>query len=53
MTTTVATSATVAAISASTTSTAIASHLGQLRVDLLLGFLQNIHKVPSLFGVCR
>lgn len=47
------TATTVATVPASTTTTAIASHLGQLRVNLLLSLLEDIHEVPSLLRICR
>ena len=35
------------------TATAVASHLGQTRVDLLLGLAKNLHKITSLLGVWK
>jgi hypothetical protein len=54
-TTTAATSSATAAVTSATTSAAaaIADHLGETRVNLLLGLCENIHEITSLFGICR
>jgi hypothetical protein len=49
---TAAATAAVATIATTTTAAAaVASHLGQSRVDLLLGLLEDRHKVTSLLGI--
>jgi len=46
-----ATSAVAAVPATATTATAISRHLGQARVDLLLGLLKNGHEVASLLRI--
>lgn len=35
------------------TATAVAGHLGETGVDLLLGLLEDVDKIPGLLGVCE
>lgn len=44
-----------AAVAAEATTTAAteAAHLGEARVDLLLGLLEDIDEIPGLLGVCE
>lgn len=46
-----ATAAAVASIAATAAATTIASHLLQLRIDVLLGLTENTNKIPGLLGV--
>lgn len=49
-----ATPATVSTIAATTTATtAIADHLSQARVDLLLRLLKHTHEITSLLGIWK
>jgi hypothetical protein len=41
----------VATISAATTTAAVADHLGQAGINLLLGLLEDIHKITRLLLV--
>jgi hypothetical protein len=51
-TSTAATSTSVSAPTTTTTAAAKASHLGQTRVNLLLGFLEDIYEITGLLLVC-
>ncbi len=44
---------TVAPKSTATTAAAVSHHLGQPRVNLLLGLLQNRHEITGLFRICK
>ncbi len=51
-TSTTATTATTIAPATATSAATVASHLRETRVDLLLGFLEDVDEVAGLLGVC-